>query len=413
MAERKRPNPEIVAKEAATYTKYAAKKANRARASSGATSFSTADASSSSSPHGRPSGWTSAIFRSAAGCCPFSETSSIMSSIIVPSPLPSASDDAESIRKALQGWRADKEALVRILAHRTAAQRSGIRRAYAFLFREPMLNSFRQRLSRTCPVSLDFWKALILWSMDPAERDANLVHGALRQRGDGDYLSVLVEVACASTPDHLVAVRRAYRALFGCSVEEDLASSSAFQQPLKKMLVSLVTSYRYGGERVDEDAARLEACQLAEAIRKKEPHRDEVVRIVGTRSKAQLGATLRRYRDDHGTDFAEDIDSHCSSEFAKALKSAVWCLTSPEKHFAEVIRQSIVGLGTYEDMLTRAIVSRAEVDMEQIKAEYRARFKTTVTLDVVDDTSFGYKDILLALVGPEEEGAENMPRCFP
>uniref|UniRef100_A0ACD5UJE9 Uncharacterized protein n=1 Tax=Avena sativa TaxID=4498 RepID=A0ACD5UJE9_AVESA len=337
-----------------------------------------------------------------------------MSSITIPSPVPSPADDAESIRKALQGWRADKEALVGILAHRTAAQRSGIRRAYAFLFREPMLNSFRQRLSRQyCGVSLDFWKALILWSMDAAERDANLVHGALRQRGDGDYVSVLVEVACASTPDHLVAVRRAYRALFACSVEEDLASSSAFQQPLKKMLVSLVSSYRYGGEGVDEDAAKLEACQLSEAIRKKEPHRDEVIRIVSTRSKAQLAATLRRYRDDHGTDFAEDIDSHCSSEFAKTLKSAVWCLTSSEKHFAEVIRHSIAGLGTYEDMLTRAIVSRAEIDMEQIKAEYRVRFKTTVTLDVVDDTSFGYKDILLALVGGEEEGAEIMPRCFP
>lgn len=47
---------------------------------------------------------------------------------------------------------------MRILAGRTAAQRSAIRRAYAFLFREPLLNSFRQRLSRQyCPVTVDFW----------------------------------------------------------------------------------------------------------------------------------------------------------------------------------------------------------------------------------------------------------------
>ncbi|KAM0867804.1 hypothetical protein ACQ4PT_041754 [Festuca glaucescens] len=249
--------------------------------------------------------------------------------------------------------------------------------------------------------------------MDPAERDANLVHGALKRR-DGDYVSVLVEVACASPPDHLVAVRRAYCSLFACSVEEDLASCSAFEQPLKKMLVSLVSSYRYGGDCVDEEVAELEASRLSEGIRKKEPHRDEVIRIVSTRSKAQLGATLQQYRDDHhGTDFVEDIESQCSSQFAKTLKIVVWCLTSPEKHFAEVIRQSIVGLGTYEDMLTRAIVSRAEIDMRQIKAEYRVRFKTTVTRDVVDDTSFGYRDLLLALVGSEEEGLENMRRCIP
>jgi hypothetical protein len=239
------------------------------------------------------------------------------------------------------------------------------------------------------------------------------------------------------------------------------------------MLVSLVSSYRYGGVHVDEDVAKLDASRLSEAMRKKEPHRDEVIRIlseamrkkephrdeviriVSTRSKAQLRATFQCYRDDHGTDFVEvqstysemdniheqgrpadkhggnikreiilpywiffqDIDSHCSSQFAKTLKIAVWCLTSPEKHFAEVIRHSIVlvELGMYEDMLTRAIVSRAEIDMRQIKAEYRARFKTTVTRDVVHDTSFGYRDLLLALVGDEEEGVEisNERRCIP
>ncbi|KAG8079471.1 hypothetical protein GUJ93_ZPchr0007g5424 [Zizania palustris] len=90
-----------------------------------------------------------------------------MSTIAVPSSVPSASGDAESLRKALQGWRADKGALVRILCRRTAAQRAAIRRAYAFLYREPLLNCFRYRLSRHCLLSVDFWKAMILWTMDP------------------------------------------------------------------------------------------------------------------------------------------------------------------------------------------------------------------------------------------------------
>uniref|UniRef100_A0A0E0LPB6 Annexin n=1 Tax=Oryza punctata TaxID=4537 RepID=A0A0E0LPB6_ORYPU len=318
-----------------------------------------------------------------------------MSTIAVPSPIPSASDDAESLRKALQGWRADKGALTRILCRRTAAQRAAIRRAYAFLYREPLLNCFRYKLSRHCLLSLDFWKAMILWTMDPAERDANLVHESLKKhRDESYYISVLIEVSCAYTPDHLVAVRRAYLALFGCSVEED-------------MLVRLVSSYRYEGdehEGVDMDVMRLEALQLAEAIRKKQqPHgEDEVVRIVTTRSKSQLRATFQRYREDHGADIAEDIDNHWSGQFGRMLKTAVWCLTSPEKHFAEVIRHSILGLGTYEDMLTRVIVSRAEIDMRQIREEYKVRYKTTVTRDVVGDTSFGYKGFLLALVGRED-----------
>lgn len=70
--------------------------------------------------------------------------------------------------------------------------------------------------------------------------------------------------------------------------------------------------------------------------------------------------------------------------------------------FLKVIRYSVLGVGTYEDMLTRVIVSRAEIDMKRIKEEYRARYKSAVTLDVAGDTSFGYRDMLLALVGGED-----------
>jgi annexin D len=61
------------------------------------------------------------------------------------------------------------------------------------------------------------------------------------------------------------------------------------------------------------------------------------------------------------------------------------------------------GLGTDEEMLTRCVVSRAEIDMELIKEEYKRRYKTTLTHDVTEDTSGLYKDILLALIGPEKE----------
>ena len=59
---------------------------------------------------------------------------------------------------------------------------------------------------------------MILWTMDPAERDANLVHEALKkkQRDETYYMSVLIEVSCACTPDHLVAVMSAYLDIIVC-----------------------------------------------------------------------------------------------------------------------------------------------------------------------------------------------------
>ncbi|XP_051214379.1 annexin D3 isoform X1 [Lolium perenne] len=349
-----------------------------------------------------------------------------MATIAVPTPLPSPAADAESLRNAMQGWGTDEKALVEILGRRTGEQRAEIRRAYASVYKESLLTRLdselsshfqvRSRLAFTsdrCKITIDdglvflhflpVKKAMILLTTDPAERDAKLVRAALeKKRGDDKDAWVLIEASCASTPDHLIAVRRVYRSLFGCSLEEDVAASSAFQQPLRTLLVSLVRSYRCAEEAVDADLARLEAATLAEAIwRKKQPHGSEVLRIVSTRSKSQLTATFQCYKEEHGSDIEQDIDN-CSSQFARMLKIAVWCLTSPEKHFAEVIRYSILGLGTDEDALTRAIVSRADIDMKHIKEEYKVRFKTTVTKDVVGDCSGYYLDILLALVGSED-----------
>ena len=195
-----------------------------------------------------------------------------------------------------------------------------------------------------------------------------------------------------------------------------------------QFLVRLVSSYRYSGDLVDDELARAEAAELHDAVvARKQLLHGQVVRIVSSRSKQQLKATFERYRQDRGKAFDEVLEERRSDQLAAMLKTAVWCLTSPEKHFAEVkvkpiirfrfssaairsflmallfqvIRSSIVGLGTDEESLTRAIVSRAEIDMRKVKEEYKARYHTTLTSDVNGDTSGYYNGILLTLVGPE------------
>uniref|UniRef100_A0A0E0DQX9 Annexin n=1 Tax=Oryza meridionalis TaxID=40149 RepID=A0A0E0DQX9_9ORYZ len=347
------------------------------------------------SPHSLSSSAASAGGGEAAAVAP-------MASISVPNPAPSPTEDAESIRKAVQGWGTDENALIEILGHRTAAQRAEIAIAYEGLYDEALLDRLHSELSG------DFRSALMLWTMDPAARDAKLANEALKKKKKGElrHIWVLVEVACASSPDHLVAVRKAYRAAYASSLEEDVASCAQFGDPLRRFLVRLVSSYRYVGGvggGVDGELAIAETAELHDAVvgRGQALHGD-VVRVVGTRSKAQVAATLERYRQEHGKGIDEVLDGRRGDQLAAVLKAALWCLTSPEKHFAEVIRTSILGLGTDEEMLTRGIVSRAEVDMEKVKEEYKVRYNTTVTADVRGDTSGYYMNTLLTLVGPEK-----------
>lgn len=65
----------------------------------------------------------------------------------------------------------------------------------------------------------------------------------------------------------------------------------------------------------------------------------------------------------------------------------------------QVIRESIVGLGTDESSLSRAIVSRADIDMKKIKEEYQNFKKESIEDAVSGDTSGDYQDFLMTLLG--------------
>lgn len=70
----------------------------------------------------------------------------------------------------------------------------------------------------------------------------------------------------------------------------------------------------------------------------------------------------------------------------------------------QVIRDSIVGLGTDEDSLNRAIVTRAEIDLLKVRFEYANMYKSSLDDDVIGDTSGDYMEFLLTLLGKRPKG---------
>ena len=69
---------------------------------------------------------------------------------------------------------------------------------------------------------------------------------------------------------------------------------------LLQLLVSLVSSYRYEGDEVNMTLAKQEAKLIHEKIKDKHYSDEDVIRILSTRSKAQINATFNRYQDEHG-----------------------------------------------------------------------------------------------------------------
>ncbi|KAL5539429.1 hypothetical protein UlMin_044738 [Ulmus minor] len=285
--------------------------------------------------------------------------------------LPPPTEDTERLKQAFDGLGTDEKAIIWILGHRNASQRRKIRDTYKQLYNESLVDRLYSELSG------DF-------RTDPPERDAKLERDALKLNKKGvQHLKVIVEIACTTSLHHLMAVRQAYCSLFACSFEEDIVST--IPQPLRKLLVGLVSSYRYDKEVVDTVLAESEASQLHEAFKTKQLDHDHVLR-----------ETFGSYKLKYGNHINQ---SSGNGDLGSLLQLVIRCLESPEAHVAEVVRESIVGLGTDEESLTRVIVSRAEIDLMIVIYQYQLLYKSSLDDAVIDDTSGDYKDFMMTLLG--------------
>lgn len=312
-----------------------------------------------------------------------------MASLRVPEVVPSPLEDAEQLHKAFEGWGTNEALIISILSHRNSHQRKLIRQAYAETYGEDLLKSLDKELSS------DFERAVLLWTLDPAERDALLAYESTRKFTSN--LWVLVEIACTRSTHDLFEVRKAYHARYKRSIEEDIAYHATGDY--RKLLLPLVSSLRYEGDEVNNTLAKTEAKILRDKITDRAYKDDEFIRIISTRSKAQLNATLNHYNNLFGNAINKDLNADPKDEYLKLLRDVIKCLTVPEKYYEKVLRQAINKVGTDEWALTRVITTRAEVDLNRIKEEYHRRNSIPLDRAIAKDTSGDYEKILIELTG--------------
>ncbi|KAH7557577.1 hypothetical protein JRO89_XS11G0183800 [Xanthoceras sorbifolium] len=335
-----------------------------------------------------------------------------MSTLTVPSQIPSVAEDCEQLRTAFAGWGTNEGLIISILAHRNAAQRKLIQQQYAETYGEDLLKALDKELSN------DFERVVLLWTRDPAERDAFLGNEATKRWTSSNQ--VLMEIACTRSSNQLLQARQAYHARYKKSLEEDVAYHTtgdfrkvarayAFDDAAKEDENSFLTplfvnfhSYRYEGDEVNMTLAKSEAKILHEKTSDKAYSDEDLIRILATRSKAQINATLNHYKNEFGNDINKDLKTDSKDEYLALLRATIKCLIRPEMYFEKVLRLAINKRGTDEGALTRVVTTRAEVDMKIIKEEYHKRNSVPLDRAIVKDTTGDYEKMLLALIGHED-----------
>ncbi|URE24494.1 ANX [Musa troglodytarum] len=236
-----------------------------------------------------------------------------MATIKVPATVPSPAEDCDQLRKAFQGWGTNERLIISILAHRTAAQRRAIRATYAEAYGEELLKSLEDEISG------DFERAVLLWTLDPADRDAQLANEALR--GWDRSNRVLIEIACTRHSSELFDAKRAYHLRYKRSLEEDVAkyTTGDFRKDLKNdrknefvaALRAIVRCTCYP-QKYLEKIIRL-------AIKGQTTDANSLTRVVTTRAEVDLKVIEATYYKKNNVPLEQAIKGETSGDHKKML----------------------------------------------------------------------------------------------
>ncbi|KAF9950802.1 hypothetical protein BGZ65_006373, partial [Modicella reniformis] len=131
----------------------------------------------------------------------------------------------------------------------------------------------------------------------------------------------------------------------------------------------------------------------------------ELLRFVASFTTAQLGVVVRSYNSHHQdahvvSTIKEKVaaaNKHCHDHL-HILLFTVMQAADPARHVALLFEESMSGLGTNEDQLSRLVAIHRGPFMEKVKVAYNIDYSRTLAERVKGDTSGLYSNLICHLI---------------
>ncbi|XP_074647412.1 annexin A13-like [Tubulanus polymorphus] len=315
--------------------------------------------------------------------------------------------DSELLRAAMKGFGTDEQKIIDVISRRSNRQRLLIIKQFNTMFGKDLIDELKSELGG------DFEDIVLAMFKPSADFDADCLRKAMK--GAGTDEETLIDILCTRTNDEIKEIIGAYNRLFDRDLVSDVKSETSghFERLLFSMLQANRTelteeewneAYESGWDSVvDHEQAEQDAKDLYEAGAAQwgtDESRFNV--ILCTRQFFQLRAVFNAYEEKAGKTFIEAIKSEVSGDLKAGFLAIVMCARHTADYFATRLHDAISGAGTDEDLLTRIVVSRSEVDLAHIAQAYENLYEKSLADAIDEDTSGDYSKILLAIVKGHE-----------
>ncbi|XP_043095640.1 annexin A3-like [Puntigrus tetrazona] len=302
-------------------------------------------------------------------------------------------EDVAALRKAMEGIGTTEKTLIDILTHRSSSQKQAISRVYEETTKRILVNDLKGDTSG------DFEKVLVALARPPALNDAEWLITAMK--GAGTDTNVLIEILASRTNKQIKELSAAFSDITKKTLTQNLKSEVSGH--FGKAIIMLAEGARDESTNVNVDKAREDAKALYQAGEKRlGTDESKFIEILCKRSIPHLRQTILEYKNISGKTLQKSIEKEMSGKLEDLLVAIVKCVMSTPAYFAEKLHKSMKGVGTDETTLTRVMVSRGEVDMLDIRAEFKKLYKHSLYKEIGSDTSGNYGDCLKMICGAED-----------
>ncbi|XP_030059105.1 annexin A11 [Microcaecilia unicolor] len=298
--------------------------------------------------------------------------------------------DAEVLRKAMKGFGTDEQAIIECLGSRSNRQRQQILLSFKTAYGKDLIKDLKSELSG------NFEKTILAMMKTPTMYDAYEIKEAIK--GAGTDEACIIEILSSRSNAEIHEINRVYKTEFKKTLEQAIKSDTSGH--FQRLLVSLAQGNRDESTNVDMSLVTRDVQELyAAGENRMGTDESKFNAILCTRSRAHLQAVFHEYQRMCNRDIEKSICREMSGDLESGMLAVVKCLKNTPAFFAERLNKAMRGAGTKDKTLVRIMVSRSEVDLLNIRSEYKRLYGKSLYTDITGDTSGDYRKILLKLCG--------------
>ncbi|XP_029465352.1 annexin A11 isoform X2 [Rhinatrema bivittatum] len=298
--------------------------------------------------------------------------------------------DAEVLRKAMKGFGTDEQAIIDCLGSRSNKQRQQILLSFKTAYGKDLIKDLKSELSG------NFEKAILAMMKSPTMYDAYEIKEAIK--GAGTDEACIIEILASRSNAEIHEINRVYKAEFKKTLEQAIKSDTSGH--FQRLLISLAQGNRDESANIDMSLVTRDVQELyAAGENRLGTDESKFNAVLCTRSRAHLQAVFNEYQRMCNRDLEKSICREMSGDLESGMLAVVKCMKNTPAFFAERLNKAMRGAGTKDKTLIRILVSRSEVDLMNIRAEYKTMYGKSLYTDITGDTSGDYRKILLKLCG--------------